>query len=169
MSSGAAVESGLSIVSGDAIIFGSITASQVVTFWQVPSGVLELDNLAGFAAEISGMSQATQQVDLGGFTFSAGETVSWAQTGTSGTLTVVDGAKVAGLSLIGTFTASNFALSDDGHGGTFVADPRAATAAGFAQAIASLPSDSSAFVGIDGGGTAVITSPAFVTAATSGR
>jgi hypothetical protein len=137
--------------------------------------VLELDNLPGFAAKISGMSSATQQVDLGGFSFSIGESVAWAQSGTSGTLTVADGAKTAHLTLIGTYTSSSFKLSNDGHGGTFVADPRAAAPAalpstvGFAQAIASLPADLSAFVSVHGGGTAAICAPAFVTAATSGR
>ncbi|HZZ87002.1 MAG TPA: hypothetical protein VFE13_01585, partial [Caulobacteraceae bacterium] len=61
--------------------------------------------------------------------FSSGETVSWNQTGTSGTLTVRDGTQSASLVLKGSYVASEFQLSDDGHGGTLVADPpaRAAT------------------------------------------
>ena len=73
--------------------------------------MLELDNLPGFAAKISGMSKATQQVDLGGFTFTVSESVTWAQAGTSGTLTVTDGAKVAHLTLIGTYATADFMLS----------------------------------------------------------
>ena len=39
---------------------------------------------------------------------------------TSGTRTVVDGAKTATLSLLGSYVTSDFALSTDSHGGTFV-------------------------------------------------
>jgi hypothetical protein len=148
-------------------------AGQNASFWG-PTAVLELDNLPGFRAKISGMSGAGQQIDLDRFTFSSGESVTWAQSGASGTLTVTDGAKVANLTLIGTYVSSDFHLTNDGHGGTFVADPRPAatlptSAAGFAQAIAGLPSDPYGFVRIHGGGTAVISAPEFVTAATSGR
>jgi hypothetical protein len=134
--------------------------------------VLELDNLPGFHAKISGMKSATQQVDLGGFAFSSsGESVAWIQSGTSGTLTVSDGAKVAHLTLIGTYTSGSFKLTSDGHGGTFVADPpsHTAPAAAFVQAIAGLPGDRSGFVGVHAGGTAAISAPAFAAAATSGR
>ena len=40
--------------------------------------------------------------EIGGFTYSSGESVSWAQSGTSGTLTVSDGARTASLTLDGT-------------------------------------------------------------------
>jgi len=39
---------------------------------------------------------------------------------TSGTLTAVDGGLTAHLTLLGNYATSNFALSNDGHGGTFV-------------------------------------------------
>ena len=39
---------------------------------------------------------------------------------TSGTLTVTDGGQVAKLTLLGNYVASDFALSDDHHSGTFV-------------------------------------------------
>jgi hypothetical protein len=170
--SGGVIAAGLKLFGGKAVISGKVAAGQTVAF-MASSAVLELDNLPGFAAKISGMSSATQQVDLGGFTFSAGETVAWAQSGTSGTLTVSDGAKTAHLTLIGTFTSSSFHLTNDGHGGTFVADPPTnpagpPTAAGFVQAIASLASDSMAYVH-SGRAAVLITSPAFLTAATSGR
>ena len=170
--SGGAISGGLKLFGGSAVISGTAVAGQTVAFVGA-TAVLELDNLASFAAKISGMSQATQQVDLGGFTFTASESATWAQSGTSGTLTVTDGAKVAHLTLIGTYTSNSFHLSTDGHGGTFVDDPptRAAApavAAGFVQAIASLAGDYTAYVH-SGGEAAVIASPAFLTAATSGR
>ena len=122
VSSGGALAGGLTLSGGTATISGTMGAGQKVKF--VGAGVLVLDNLTGFQAKISGMSSATEKIDLGGFAFSSGgETVTWAKTGTSGTLTVTDGAKVASLTLIGTYTASDFHLSTDGHGGTYVADP----------------------------------------------
>jgi hypothetical protein len=48
---------------------------------------------------------------------------------TGGTLTVSDGSHVATLALLGQYTASSFALSFDGHGGTFVTDPAIAAQA----------------------------------------
>jgi hypothetical protein len=66
--------------------------------------------------------------DLGGFAYSGGETVSWSQSGASGSLKVIDGVQSASLTLIGTYTNSSFQLGDDVHSGTFVADlipPRA--------------------------------------------
>jgi hypothetical protein len=92
------------------------------------AGVLELDNLAAFHDKISGLTTSAEKIDLGGFAYSAGETVSWTQSGTSGTLTVHDGAKTASLTLLGTYTTSSFHFAGDGHGGTFVSDPSIAPA-----------------------------------------
>jgi len=103
-------------------------------------GKLALDNMAGFHAKISGLTHAAQLIDLSGFTFSDGPTVAWTQAGTSGTLTVTDGAKVAKLTLIGTYATSDFHLADDTHGGTFVNDTQPA-AARFAQAAAGVSGD----------------------------
>ena len=153
VSSGGALAGGLTLWGGKAVISGTMAAGQTATFSGSSAAVLELDNLPGFAAKISGMKNATQQVDLDGFVFSSGhETATWAQSGTSGTLTVTDGAKVAHLTLIGTYTSSNFHLSKDGHGGTFVVDPpppnpaAPAPAAGFVQAMAALAGDYTACV-----------------------
>jgi len=82
------------------------------------------------------MANVSQQVDLVGFGYSTSETVSWSQTGTSGTLTVSDGGQSAKLTLIGGYTTSNFVLSDDGHGGTILVDPPIKGLAGFTQAMA---------------------------------
>ena len=41
-------------------------------------------------------------------------------------LTVTDGGQVAQLALLGSYVTSDFSLSNDGNGGTFVTDPRAA-------------------------------------------
>ena len=90
---------------------------------------------------------------------------------------IVDGAKTANLTLVGTYVTSNFVLSNDGHGGTFVADPPITTpappptpaAAQFVQAAAGLHGEAaSPFAGIQAGGTAMIAA-AVVAVATSGR
>jgi autotransporter passenger strand-loop-strand repeat protein len=168
VSSGGALAGGLKIAGGEAIISGTVAAGQTVTF--TTSGDLELDNLAGFGAKISGLTTSTQKIDLGGFTFSAGETVTWTQAGTSGTLKVTDGAKTASLTLIGTYTTANFHLSNDGHGGTFVVDPPVTPAtAPFVQAIAGFRGeDASPFAGVHSGGAATVAAQ-IVAVATSGR
>jgi hypothetical protein len=100
--------------------------------------VLVLANLPGFGAKIAGMTGTGQEVDLVGFAYSsATESASWSQGAGGGTLTVTDGAQVATLSLIGTYVTSNFVLSTDGHGGTFVVDPPVSHhIGGFIQAMA---------------------------------
>ncbi len=63
-------------------------------------------------------------IDFRAVGFTSGATASaWAQSGTSGTLTVTSGGKSASIMLLGQYSASNFKLSGDGHGGTLVADP----------------------------------------------
>src|SRR5262249_30319159 len=110
------------------------------------------------------------KIDLGGFGYdSAGETVSWTQSGTSGTLTVNDGAKTASLTLLGIYSADSFHLANAGHGGTYVFVQPAAR---FAQALAvfgggsALPAGAgSSFLRSD---PALLSAPALTPAATSG-
>ena len=101
--SGGAVSGGLVIHNGLATIDGTVAAGQIVNFAGL-AGVLRLDNLAGFNAKISGMTTAKEKIDLGGFVFGSGETVTWTQSGTSGTLTVHDDApRPPAWTLIGTY------------------------------------------------------------------
>lgn len=164
--SGGAVRGGLMIVGGDVEIRGLVASGAVVTFAGA-GGDLALEDPTGFNGVISGLSQPSQKIDLGGFAYGAGETASWtqAQGGVSGTLTVTDGADSIHLTLAGAYATSNFVLSDDGHGGTFVADPRTATSAHSAPTVAGLAQAISLFAGglapsIDGA-----TSPATASAA----
>jgi len=141
VSPGGGVAGGLTIAGGEAIIDGHMYAGQTVHFTG-SAGTLKLNNLTAFKAQISGLHASLQKIDLGDFAFSTGETVSWTQTGTSGTLTVSDGAQTADLTLVGTYATGNFQLSDDKHGGTFIVDPpltrtgAGRAAAGFVQAMA---------------------------------
>ncbi len=125
VSSGGVVSGGLTLAGGTATIYGAAGAGQTVDFVG-SGGVLALDDLPAFAAQISGFTLSSQKIDLAGFAYSsATETVSWtsASNNTSGVLTVTDGAQVAHLNLIGAYVTSNFVLSTDGHGGTYVVDP----------------------------------------------
>jgi fibronectin-binding autotransporter adhesin len=160
------VSGGLTIAGGAAKILGLVSAGQTVSFTGA-TGVLTLDNLAGFGAQISGLLQPGQKIDLGRFAYSGGETVSWTQSGTSGTLTVSDGAQTANLTLDGTYVSGDFTLSTDSSGGTYVADPRPAV--GFAQAIAAFSGREQGFAAIHAGGSALMSASPLATAATSGR
>jgi autotransporter passenger strand-loop-strand repeat protein len=122
ISAGGAASGGVSIGAGKLVMSGTMAAGQVVKF-AGPTGVLELANLGGFHAKISGLATSGQKIELDGFQFGAGETVSLAQAGTSGTLTVHAGAKSASLVLIGSYATGDFTLKADGHGGTYVSDP----------------------------------------------
>ena len=67
------------------------------------------------------------KIDLGSFAFSSATTRSFteAPSHTCGTLSVINGASQAHLTLLGSYVTSNFALANDGTGGTLVkfADP----------------------------------------------
>ena len=172
VSSGGNVSGGLVMHNGQVTIDGTMAAGQTVSFAGA-GGVLRLDNLAGFHAKISGLSVAAEKIDLGGFAFSSGETVTWTQSGTSGTLTVHDGAKTAALTLIGTYASSSFNLHADGHGGTFVSDaPAAMAAARFGQAVAgfqAIQAPAGPDVAVHGGGRALLGVSLALVTATSGR
>ena len=115
-----------------------MAAGQTVSF-TASGGDIVLDNPAAFSASIAGMTNASDKIDLGGFTYGAGETVSWTEAAgnTSGTLTVTDGSKTASLTLLGSYVTSDFSLSDDGIGGTYVVDPpHAGASASAATAVA---------------------------------
>jgi len=121
--SGGSLTGGQTIAAGSAVISGTAAAGQTISFTGA-TGDLVLANLPSFGAKIAGMTGTGQKVDLVGFAYnSATESASWSQGTGSGTLTVTDGAQVAHLTLIGTYVTSNFTLSTDGAGGTFVVDP----------------------------------------------
>jgi hypothetical protein len=127
---GGALSGGLMLEAGSATISGTAAAGQTISFTG-PTGDLVLANLGGFAAEIAGMTGTGQEVDLLGFAYnSSTESATWSQGTGSGALTIIDGAQMATLDLIGSYVTSDFTLSNDGHGGTFVVDPPIQTTAG---------------------------------------
>jgi autotransporter passenger strand-loop-strand repeat protein len=129
------VSQGLVIEGGSAVISGAMAAGQSVSFTG-EHGVLELGNLPAFHASIQGLAKSTQRIDLDGFQYGQSETVTWTQSGTSGTLRVDRGGQTASLSLIGSYVTGDFKAWADGHHGTFLAASASAPAAQLAQAIA---------------------------------
>jgi autotransporter passenger strand-loop-strand repeat protein len=101
------------------------TASGTVTF--VSGGTLQLDAGASFTGAIKGFTgpNPLDRIDLGGIAFTLGATTkSFAQTtSSSGILTVTSGTHIVHLTLLGSYTTSNFKLATDGHSGTLVTDP----------------------------------------------
>lgn len=122
VSSGGTVSGGLTLSGGTAIVSGALGAGQVVAF-QGSGGLLDIANPSSFAATVAGFVLG-DQMDLPSFTYSAStESATWSQTGTSGTLTITDGALVAHLTLSGSYVTGNFKLSMDSTGGTLIKDP----------------------------------------------
>jgi hypothetical protein len=149
VSAGGAMAGGATISGGTVTLSGAAGSGQTITFVG-SGGELVLDNLPAFAAQIAGLVNASQKLDLAGFAYSSGETRAWSEaaSNTSGTLTVTDGGQTAQLTLLGVYTTSNFILSDDGAGGTIVVDPPlpppSTGVAGFAQAMAVIGGGSNA-------------------------
>jgi len=174
VSSGGTISGDLTIEAGRATVSGTMAAGETVSFTG-GAGALELDNLTGFQAAISGFSTTDQRIDLGGFAFGGGETLSWTQSGTSGTLTVQDGGQSASLTLIGTYTARSFHLLNDAHGGTAIRGtappPVVPATTRFVQAAAGVEGGRSAagVAAIHGRGSALIGTSPLVGVATSGR
>ena len=97
---------------------------------------LVLDHASDFSGFLSGW-QDGNHLDLSDIQFAAGTTLAYtANAGNSGgKLTVSDGSHTASLALLGQYTAADFALSSDGHGGTMISDP----GAGVQQSALELP------------------------------
>lgn len=90
-----------------------------------PDAALVLAQASSFTGTISGW-QDHDSIALADILFNDGVTsLSYAANGdnSGGTLTVSDGTQTATLSLLGQYSAADFALSSDGHGGTLISDP----------------------------------------------
>ena len=107
----------LEILSGGT---AGLAGSSTTFFWG--GGLLKLDDAPAFSAAISGFGVSGGSIDLVNIAVS-GASLAYSGTALSGVLTVSDGAHVATLALLGDYTAANFHLADDGHGGTMVTDP----------------------------------------------
>lgn len=86
---------------------------------------LVLDRASDFSGLIYGW-QDGNHLDLSDIQFGADSTtLAYAANAinTGGTLTISDGARTVSLDMLGQYTAADFALSSDGHGGTMISDP----------------------------------------------
>ncbi|MGY8706809.1 hypothetical protein RAD16_13805 [Bradyrhizobium sp. 18BD] len=102
-----------------------------------PNASLVLAQASAFTGTISGW-QDHDSIDLGDILFSDGVTsLAYAANGdnSGGTLTVSDGTHTASLSLLGQYSAADFALSSDGHGGSLITDPAVVQQAQLAPAL----------------------------------
>jgi autotransporter-associated beta strand protein len=111
------------------IMNGGSAAATTITF--AGSGTLTLDRSSAFSGTIAGFAQP-DLIDLADIAFGSSTTLGYTGGPVSGTLTVSDGVHTATLKLLGQYTAANFTLSADGHGGTVVSDPPVSSGGGLA-------------------------------------
>ena len=63
-------------------------------------------------------------IDLRDIAYGTGTTLGYtSQTTSTGFLTVTSGAETATINLLGQYTAAQFTIQTDGHGGTLITDP----------------------------------------------
>ena len=102
-------------------LFGASTAN--ITFASGATGMLTLDNSQSFAGTVAGLASG-DRIDLADIGYVAGESLSYKANSkaTGGELTIGNGTHTANIALLGSYLASNFATSSDGHGGTLVTE-----------------------------------------------
>ena len=111
---------GSAIIAGGTLEFSGLS-SNAILFSGDTAGTLSLDHSQEFSGTIFGFS-GQDRIDLGDIAFSANTVLNYAanDNNTGGMLTVSDGPSTVGLTLVGDFSASSFAISTDGHGGTLI-------------------------------------------------
>src|SRR5262249_6710927 len=93
------------------------------------TGTLKLDASSSFAGTVSGL-RGQDAIDLADIGFGASTKLGYSANAdnSGGTLTVGDGTHAASLALLGSYMASSFAVSSDGHGGTLISEAAMASA-----------------------------------------
>jgi microcystin-dependent protein len=91
------------------------------------TGTLKLDDPSSFSGTVAGMS-GQDTIDFAGINFATVQSPTYSGDSSGGTLAVTDGTHSANIALLGNYLASTFVASSDGHGGTSVVDPPAASA-----------------------------------------
>jgi autotransporter passenger strand-loop-strand repeat protein len=114
-------------VSGGTLELASGAIATAISFTSA-GGDLVLDASQSFSGTIAGFASplgVTEEIDLRDIGFGPGTKLSFTEASNhlSGTLAVSSGSHVAHLTLLGQYTAGQFTLESDGHGGTFVIDP----------------------------------------------
>jgi autotransporter passenger strand-loop-strand repeat protein len=122
-------------------------------------GILQLDSSSHLSGTISGFHLG-EEIDLRALAFSSSSsTLTWKQTTSGanarGTLTVKEGTSSTTLTLVGSYTVSNFSATSDGHGGTLITDPPITGGRLSAATNAGTGSGSEGIAGAPGSGTTV--------------
>jgi hypothetical protein len=109
-------------------LFGVSTAT--ITYASGASGKLTLDNSQSFAGTVAGLA-AGDSIDLAdiGYVASGSQGYAANSKASGGELTIGNGTHTANIALLGSYLASNFATSSDGHGGTLVTEIPASSVA----------------------------------------
>lgn len=110
----------LAVSGGDAKIAGVMAKGQRVNMAGAGS-ILDLASPAGFGAGISGFGTG-DSIDFSNLPYRAGASAQFreAKNGTSGTLTLTDGATTQKLKLLGAYVTSNFNVTSDSSGSTII-------------------------------------------------
>ena len=87
------------------------------------SGTLQLDRLGDFSGTVAGFG-GQDRLDLTGIAFSANSTLGYSVSSNKpgGSLAASDGVHAANVALLGSYMASSFVTSSDGHGGTLISE-----------------------------------------------
>ena len=118
---------------GSALIDGVATFemagafSENVTLDAGANATLKIDHAADFRGTVAGFD-SNDVLDLADLAFGSSTTLGYAANGnnTGGILTVSDGTHAANIKLLGQYSATSFAMSADGVGGTLVFNPSSA-------------------------------------------
>jgi hypothetical protein len=134
--------SGLAEINAATLTFAS-SFSQAVDFTS-GTGELVLAQSRSYGGTVEGFSKTgASSLDLEDIAFSGSTKASYSGTLASGVLTVTDGSHTAHIHFTGNYTKSVWTVSSDGHGGTIVVDPPAASgmATNLAAAMAAMSPD----------------------------
>src|SRR5262249_59452137 len=120
--------SATTINGGTLEVAGGASISGPITFTSA-GGILELDASQSFHGTIAGFASppgVTEEIDLRDISFGKKTKLSFHEdkNNLSGTLTVTDGTHTASLTLLGQYSANDFSLASDGHGGTMGTYPQ---------------------------------------------
>jgi hypothetical protein len=109
------------VAAGETITLGSGYAGQVS--FLSDTGTLKLENSSSFAGTVAGLC-GQDAIDFADIGFGTSSTLGYAANSdhSGGTLSVGDGTHMANIALLGSYMASTFAASSDGHGGTLISE-----------------------------------------------
>ena len=120
-SNGITISDPPAVAAGETITLGSRYAGRVS--FLSDTGRLKLENSSSFAGTVAGL-RGRDAIDFADIGFGTKSTLGYAGNAdhSGGTLSVGDGTHMAQIRLLGSYMASTFAASSDGHGGTLISE-----------------------------------------------